>query len=221
VVRINLLGEREKKRRAPALAFKGFRRPEVPSVSSSFLLGIVALLVLAGAVFVYFSQKRDLGELEERIVEARADSIRYQKEIRRIREIEKKQGQIRARIEAIRQVDTGRFRWAHMMEEVSKALPEYMWLTSVVRSEAETEEAATEQVAAAAAAPSAADAVLRIEITGITYSNLTLTEFMTNLERSPYLGGVTLVGSSHAAVEGTEVTSFALFATYTEASDRT
>jgi Tfp pilus assembly protein PilN len=92
-------------------------------------------------------------------------------------------------------VDQGRFRWPHLMEELSRSRPEYTWLTSVVRREELGDEN-------------------QIEITGVTFSNLTLTQFMTSLEGSPYLERVSLIGSNRSNVDGVDVTSFALVAAY-------
>jgi Tfp pilus assembly protein PilN len=101
-----------------------------------------------------------------------------------------------ARIEAIQAVDQGRFRSGHLLEELSRALPPDTWLTSVIRKDEGGEE--------------------RIEITGVTYSNLTLTQFMTGLESSPYLEGVGLIGSNRSVVDGVDVTSFALVARHSQ-----
>jgi type IV pilus assembly protein PilN len=200
MVRINLLSQTEKKKKGGAIG-----APSLPRLSGGkgfpvplpLLGGVFLLLLLAGAVFLYFNQNSRLASLEERIDVAKQDSTRYSRAIGKMREIESSQAAIAARIQAIQEVDQGRFRWAHIMEELSRSLPEYTWLTSVVRREDVVEEN-------------------QIEITGITFSNLTLTQFMTNLESSPYLERISLIGSNRSNVEGVDVTSFALVAAYTQ-----
>lgn len=197
MVRINLLSEREKKKR------RGGGGPSLPGLGRGLAVplpligGLVLLLLVAGGAFVYLEQARQVAAFEERIDVARQDSTRYSRAIAKIQQIESSQAAILTRIEAIQEVDQGRFRWPHVMDEVSRSLPDNTWLTSVTR---------TDQL----------DESARIEITGVTYSNLTLTRFMTNLEGSPFLESVGLIGSTRSVVEGEDVTSFALVAAYSQ-----
>ncbi|MBA2564936.1 MAG: PilN domain-containing protein [Gemmatimonadetes bacterium] len=225
MVRINLLSQPEQKKKGfaprPSLPSLGTR----PNVPLPLVGGVVFLLLLSGAVFVYFSQNRRMSELDERIDAALQDSTRYSRAITRIRDIESSQSAIAARIQAIQSVDQGRFRWAHIMEELSDSLPEYTWLTSVVQKDDLAMDAAApgtapappQDQAAPEVAPGSAGAQgTQIEITGVTFSNLTLTRFMTSLENSPFLEHVSLVGSNRSVVDGVDVTTFALTAAYTQ-----
>lgn len=199
MVRINLLSERERKKSKDRHSPIGMpsipRLPSATFVSSPLLAGVLLFLVLAGAVYMYIGQGRQIDSLEERIDLARQDSTRYSRAIAKIREIESTQSAIVQRIQAIQSVDQGRFRWPHVLQEVSRSLPENTWLTSVTKGDDVT-------------GPDA------IEITGVTFSNLTLTQFMLDLESSPYLERVSLIGSTRSSVQGTDVTSFALLAAY-------
>jgi Tfp pilus assembly protein PilN len=198
MVRINLLSEQDRKGKAPERGRPSLpRMPSAPSVPLPLLGGVVVLLLLAAAVYVYVDQNRRMASLEERIDVARQDSTRYWRVITEIRAKETSTSAIASRIQAIQAVDQGRYRWPHILEELSRSLPENTWLTSVTTS---ADEAGGN----------------RLEITGVTFSNLTLTQFMTNLEGSPYLEGVSLIGSNRSQVEGTDVTSFALIAAYTQ-----
>ncbi len=196
MVRINLLSEAEKKK--PGGRRLAVSRLGAPSLPLPLIGGVLLLLLLAGAVYVYFDQNRQLAAVEERLDVARQDSSRYSRAISKIREIESSQTAIAARIQAIQSVDQGRFRWPHILDELSRALPDNTWLTSVTQGDEQQQ------------------GMDRIEITGVTFSNLTLTRFMTNLESSPYLTNVSLVGSNRSSVEGVDVTSFALVAAYSQ-----
>jgi Tfp pilus assembly protein PilN len=200
MVRVNLLSPPDKKKRGLRLASpaapRGPRLPSTTTLPLPLLGGLLVLVLLAAAVFLYFDQNRELATLEERIDAAKQDSTRYSRAIARLREIESSQSAIVARIQAIQSVDQGRFRWAHTLEEVSRAMPEYTWLTSITRKDELAEN--------------------QLEITGVTYSNLTLTQLMTGLEASPYLENVGLIGSTRSVVEGVDVTSFALVASYVQ-----
>jgi type IV pilus assembly protein PilN len=197
MVRINLLSKPEKKKRAGLPSGLSAPRISIPSGAPLPLLGgILMVVLLSGAVFLWVRQNARVGELGEQIDLARQDSTRYSRAITKIREIETTRSAVVARIEAIQAVDQGRFRSGHLLEELSRALPPDTWLTSVIRKDEGGEE--------------------RIEITGVTYSNLTLTQFMTGLESSPYLEGVGLIGSNRSVVDGVDVTSFALVARHSQ-----
>lgn len=197
MVRINLLSKPEKKKRAGLPSGLSAPRISIPSGAPLPLLGgILMVVLLSGAVFLWVRQNARVGELEEQIDLARQDSTRYSRAITKIREIETTRSAVVARIEAIQAVDQGRFRSGHLLEELSRVLPPDTWLTSVIRKDEGGEE--------------------RIEITGVTYSNLTLTQFMTGLESSPYLEGVGLIGSNRSVVDGVDVTSFALVARHSQ-----
>ncbi len=198
MVRINLLSQPDKKKKkAAAEPGRGMPRlPAVPAVPLSLLGGALVLVLLAGAVYLHFSQNRQAAAFEERIDVARQDSTRYSRAISKIREIESSQSAIAARIQAIQTVDQGRFRWPHVLDEISRSLPDNLWLTSVTRGD-ELEGG-------------------RIEITGVTFSNLTLTQFMSSLEGSPYFESVSLIGSNRSQVDGVDVTSFALRAAFSQ-----
>lgn len=98
------------------------------------------------------------------------------------------------------------------MEEISRALPTYTWLTSV----AQANPAATANPAAVVdnTAPP-----MVVTIIGLTVDIQALTVFMKQLEASPFLGNVTLRVSEVAVSEGKQVTEFTLDVTYTKPDD--
>jgi len=104
-------------------------------------------------------------------------------------------------------VDAERFVWPHVLDEVSRALPTYTWLRSIAPSGAAAALSA-EQIAAGELP------VLGIRVIGVTVNLQALTQFMKQLEDSPFLANVTLAVSAVATVEGKEVTEFTLDLSY-------
>jgi Tfp pilus assembly protein PilN len=127
----------------------------------------------------------------------------------------------------IRAIDEDRFIWPHILDEVSKALPPYTWLSSM--SFMGTPQG-TVNVAAGPRPDAAADKgktkakkvdtqiprdEVRIRMIGLTPDIQALTRFMRQLEASPFFADVQLNNSQQAADQGKDVTQFTLDVTYT------
>jgi Tfp pilus assembly protein PilN len=106
------------------------------------------------------------------------------------------------------------------MDEVSRALPPYTWVTSLVQTNTTTtaQTAAPPNSKAVKTGPPAVDSssVPRVQfrLIGNTVDIQALTRFMKVLESSPFIENVQLERSSIILVDGKEVTEFALLAAY-------
>jgi Tfp pilus assembly protein PilN len=120
-------------------------------------------------------------------------------------------------INVIRSIDEDRFVWPHVLDEVSRALTPYTWLTSVAI--AGTPQGSVNVVATPEGRARVDTNVVRenisLRIIGQTVDIQALTRFMRQLEASPFLAQITLE-RSEAVLEGNkEVTQFSLLAVYT------
>jgi Tfp pilus assembly protein PilN len=194
MVRINLTpgekGRETKARRAPRVSI---RRPDWLAGSPSLLVGLVGLLILLAAVFLYFGERRGISQARAAIEDARADSARFHTEIARVRAMEDVQSQLVARVDVLEQVVDGRLFWIRLLETLSLQLPEYTWLEAVNQEDLPPEE---------------------IRIAGATFSNPAITAYMRGLEASPELQSVRLVGVTRALRQETPVQTFTLLATF-------
>ena len=128
----------------------------------------------------------------------------------------------------IRAIDEDRFIWPHVLDEVSKALPPYTWLSSLAFMGTPQ---GSVNVAAGAKPDAAADETakkkskkvdtevprdeVRIRMIGLTPDIQALTRFMRQLESSPFFADVQLNNSQLASDQGKDVTQFTLDVTYT------
>jgi Tfp pilus assembly protein PilN len=152
-------------------------------------------------------QQRSASALAALVVQTRADSSRYAEVVTQIRSAEARRDSVLSQMSVIAAVDAERFVWPHVLDEVSRALPTYTWLRSIAPSGAANALSA-EQIAAGELP------VLGIRVIGVTVNLQALTQFMKQLEESPFLANVTLAVSAVAMVEGKEVTEFTLDLTY-------
>jgi Tfp pilus assembly protein PilN len=125
----------------------------------------------------------------------------------------------------IESIDGKRFVWSHIMDEVSRALPSYTWLTQLVQTNVtapiqpmpDLPSGAGKNAAGAKEAldDSIAQAQrVNFRLVGNTVDIQALTRYMRLLEASPFVENVQLVKSALIIVDGKEVTEFTLDASY-------
>jgi len=224
MIEINLLPGSGKKGKAKGgggsadmgAAFRGF----ASKVTDPFLLGAVASGVLAAAAIgaLYTQQLTRQKSLEDKERRAVKDSIQYAVVVKSIRKAQAQRDSVVRQLNIIKVIDNNRFVWPHVMDEVSRALPPYTWLTSLQQ----TNVSAIPEAGAPAprhrkgenADSAAAAQPVQLQIVGNTVDIQALTRFMKALEASPFLENVTLVKTTVIPVEGKEVTEFQLTGTY-------
>ncbi len=198
MIEINLLPgspKRASKRRMRSLP--AFNKPSTGSLSK---LDRMALFIVGGWVvgpalvgWLYLSSTQRMDELAVAIEGAQADSARYA-QIRAANDILRaRQDTIAQKLQIIQEIDASRFVWSHIMDEVSRALPPYTWLRNISYVSVD--------------APMNVPA-FRIE--GRTGNTFALTQFMQDLEASPFLRGVTLVTTDQIRENDKSVYSFTL-----------
>ena len=190
-------------------------------VKDPFLVSAVGSVAVA-ALFMggtYLSQTRAEVEIAGRQEQATADSARYALVIRERRSAVAQRDSVARQLRIIRAIDNDRFVWPHVMDEVSRALPPYTWLTSVEQTSAPRLSADIARpdgaaAPAAAKADSVPTAALKFRVVGNTVDIQALTRFMKDLEASPFVQNVSLNKSDLVLVDGKEVTQFQLDCEY-------
>ncbi|HEX2777986.1 MAG TPA: PilN domain-containing protein [Gemmatimonadaceae bacterium] len=190
-------------------------------VTDPFLLGAVGSGVAAAVIIggLYTRQITRQSSLEDKERRAVKDSTQYAVIVKSIRKAQAKRDSVVRQLNIIKVIDNNRFVWPHVMDEVSRALPPYTWLTSLQQ----TNMTAVPQASAAPPKPAkkgenadsaAAATPVQLQIVGNTVDIQALTRFMKALEASPFLQDITLVKTTVIPVEGREVTEFQLTGTY-------
>lgn len=163
---------------------------------------MVAFVVVAWIVgpllvgWLFFSTSATSKNLEFKIDQARQDSTRYAAVIKSIKHMEARRDTIAQKLQVIQKIDAGRYIWPHIMDEISRALPQYTWLTQVRALGKDSTGTPT------------------FEIVGRTGTNFALTEFMKDLEASPFIKNVTLKATEQIIEGKSQVYSFTLQASY-------
>jgi Tfp pilus assembly protein PilN len=156
----------------------------------------VVAVVLLGSGFLWLSQRSTASDIAERLATATTDSIRLS-DLRALGDsLVARRQEIDDRLFLVQQLDGGRFTWPHILDEVSGALPEYAWLTSIKRL---------------APAPS-----LRVEIQGIAAAPLIITDFIQRLENSFFIDNVQIKTTALQEIEGLAAQGFTLEIAYNQ-----
>jgi Tfp pilus assembly protein PilN len=234
MIQINLLpGAKKGTRSSGAAGLAASLSALGGGIKDPWLLGAAASVVIAVASvgLLFTAQNARAAELGERLDRAVRDSTRYEKVLSARYKLTSERDSVYRQLQIIRTIDDNRYNWAHILDEVSRALPAYTWLTSLEQTSdaplppgGDTASTATAPAAAAAAkkeakAKAAADTIavhhpLAFKLVGQTVDIQALTMFMRQLESSPFIQKVALTKSEIVIVDSKDVTQFELSAEY-------
>jgi Tfp pilus assembly protein PilN len=174
--------------------------------------GVAAALMIVAAL--QWRQTSLSSSLEEAELQAVQDSTRYAATLAEKRGAEARRDSVLRQLEIIRTIDNNRFVWPHLMDEVSRVMPPYTWLTSMTQVSAMAAPAAAEGDSTKKDSLNVAPPAMKFRIVGNTVDIQALTRFMKDLEGSSFVQNVVLDKSTLAVVDGKEVTEFQLSAEY-------
>ncbi|MEQ1691051.1 MAG: PilN domain-containing protein [Gemmatimonas sp.] len=206
-------------------------------VRDPWLVGAASTVVVAVAAvgILFTSQNARASEVDSKVERAVRDSTRYSKVLDARRKLSAERDSVYRQLQIIRTIDDNRYNWAHILDEVSRSLPAYTWLTILEQTSkmplppgadttsAGAQAALASPTRAAAAkdkkAKTADDSVnvhpdLTFRVVGQTVDIQALTMFMRQMESSPFIQKVALTKSEIVIADGKDVTQFELSASY-------
>jgi Tfp pilus assembly protein PilN len=195
MIEINLLPgstKRAPRRGLPlggAAALSKFKIPKFDRTAAGIGLAWVAAIGITG--WLYYSTDTRLSALQVELEAAVRDSARYETLRTQGDSLAAQEKAIGQKMQVIQNIDAGRYVWSHIMDEVSRALPAYIWLTEVAEFEVR-------------------DGLPRFKVLGKAGNTFALTRFMDELESSPFIHAVRLISSQHEQFDTRTVHSFVL-----------
>ena len=217
MIEINLLPGQ--KRKAPGGG--KFRVPDfralIANVKDPWLLGAIAASVLAvgGNGLFYVSNNSRLNRLERQLQGVQAEKRRYDAVVAQKRHAERVRDSLSAEMTIIRSIDANRYIWPHLLDQVTRALPPYTWITTV-------QYVGSAPPAGGAANPTpGADTTatneVRVSIDGRTVDYQAYTTFLRQLAASPWLTEVTPTRAQTVIEQDRPVTEFNITVRYRQA----
>ena len=123
MIKINLLAvDRERAKRKAK-----FQIGEKITVACSLILVAAALVV----GWWIWSLQRQSADLDQQIADAERETQRLQSVIRQVAQFEARRAQLQQRVTLIEELRKGQTGPVHLLDRISKALPEAMWLTDL------------------------------------------------------------------------------------------
>ncbi len=192
MIRINLLAaEREKsKKKAVTLGTAG----------QKLTIGCSLILILA-VLFIgwrYWALSRDSSQIDAAIAAGQQETTRLHSVIQQVQQFEQRKAQLQQRVVLIEQLRKGQTGPVHMLDQISRALPQMLWLTQLKQT--------------------GTDVLIDGKCTTLTG----LSEFVTNLEASGYFKrSIEIIDTKTEAVAQppTELIKFTIKATFQQPGD--
>lgn len=202
MIEINLLSGAKKKRGGKGFSlqlpdFKNLQGLVKDPWLLAFIGGwaIVALLV----AFLYVPRRARVNGLEPRLEEAQREALRMQRVLALKRQFEARRESLLAQIAVIRDIDRERYVWPHILQSVTRALPQYTWLDEMTVRQAGD-----------------VDSTLGtgFQLTGKSADIQAVTRFVRNLEESPFLTNVATISTGSTNDQGRDVYTYIVTAQY-------
>jgi Tfp pilus assembly protein PilN len=150
----------------------------------------VLAITLVACTSMMMIQGANLSSLEQDVAQARAESEQYRKTIALINDMVAKEHGLNRRLALVDQLDRNRFRTVKVMDEMARRVPRYMWLTALKNVSPE-----------------------RVAIDGYAFSNLVVSDLMTNLDKSDLFNGTELTVAQRKVVDGQNAVGFTVTST--------
>jgi Tfp pilus assembly protein PilN len=168
------------------------------------------VVVGGGGALLFITDRARLMAAESRLDAVRTEKRRYDIVIAQKRQAEKVRDSLLYEINVIRQIDADRYIWPHVLDQATKALPPYTWITSIQSVSA----IVAPGQAAAANGPVTVDRdstgapSVRVAIRGRTVDIQAYTTFLRQLAASPWFTDVTPSSSQTVIEADRPVTEF-------------
>jgi Tfp pilus assembly protein PilN len=221
MIEINLLPGKKKaaKGTGMSLAMPDFKQI-LAQVKDPWLIGAVIAWVIVGGggALLFITDRARSARAESRLEQVRTEKRRYDIVIAQKRQAEKVRDSLLYEINVIRNIDADRYVWPHVLDQATKALPPYTWITRVGSVGAVIQpgsgQAGGPPPATVTTADSGAAPMIKVQIDGRTVDIQAYTTFLRQLAASPWFTDVTPASSQTVIENDRPVTAFQVTVRY-------
>jgi type IV pilus assembly protein PilN len=221
MIEINLLPGQKRK------AASGGARLKMPNlgavlsnVKDPWLLGAIAagIVAIGGNAALYTVNTARLSRLDTILAGVQSEKRRYDAVAAQKRQAERARDSLAAELTIIRTIDADRFVWPHLLDEITKALPQYTWVTQIQNlSSAPAATTTTGTTTGTATADAGVSTDTRVSIDGRTVDIQAYTTFLRQLTASPWITDVMATRATTVIEQDRPVTEFNITLRYKRA----
>jgi Tfp pilus assembly protein PilN len=221
MIEINLLPGLKRKTGGGGARFK---MPNLGAVLSNvkdpWLLGAIAagIVAIGGNAALYTVNTARLSRLDTVLAGVQSEKRRYDAVAAQKRQAERARDSLAAELTIIRTIDADRFVWPHLLDEITKALPQYTWVTQIQNlSSAPAATTTTGTTTGTATADAGVSTDTRVSIDGRTVDIQAYTTFLRQLTASPWITDVQATRATTVIEQDRPVTEFNITLRYKRA----
>jgi type IV pilus assembly protein PilN len=187
VIRINLLAVERERTRKPRVLIPAAHRV---TVGASFLL----IATVLGIGWWFWSLRQHSSQLDAEIARAETETVQLRTVLGQVQKYEARKAQLQQRVTLIEQLRQGQSAPVHVLDQISRSIPDRLWLMEMKQTGAE------------------------FAISGFATSLTALSDFVANLEASRWFKKpVEIVDSQVQSDQKTgELVKFSIKATYSD-----
>jgi Tfp pilus assembly protein PilN len=160
-----------------------------------------------------------LSRLDTVLAGVQSEKRRYDAVAAQKRQAERARDSLAAELTIIRTIDADRFIWPHLLDEITKALPQYTWVTQIqnLSSAPATTTTTGTTTGTATTADAGASTDTRVSIDGRTVDIQAYTTFLRQLTASPWITDVMATRATTVIEQDRPVTEFNITLRYKRA----
>jgi len=186
MIRINLFKPEKKEiRRAPDAP-----SPQFKEKKSQPLFGLIFLLLIVVVIAGYLWQRKTFIEEQDLLEKAQVEKRELQDVLVKLDQLEQQKTILERKMNLINQLKARQGIAVKIMDELSKQIPDWVWLTEVSYNGQS------------------------VKLKGKAFSNNLIADYIYNLEESPYFSGVNLISSTQRRVKNNEYLEFSMNANF-------
>ncbi len=165
MIKVNLVPEEQRKK----VREVKFRKPALRIPKLDMIFSFIFLFAVIVGAFLWNLQKDlKLRKLNNEIAKAEQQLRELEKEKKMVEDLENRQRELKEWITLVQNLNKGRSLHFHVMDELNKLKPEYMWITLFEENNQ------------------------KFKLDGKTFSNYMISNFMDRLNSSSYFGDIKL-----------------------------
>jgi type IV pilus assembly protein PilN len=124
VIRINLLAVERKAVKKPRVLIPAAHRVTIGA-------SLILIATILGIGWWFLSLRQRSAQLDQDIAKAEAETIQLRAVLAQVQKFEARKAQLTQRVQLIEQLRRGQSAPVHVLDEISKSLPDRLWLTEL------------------------------------------------------------------------------------------